>query len=756
MPAKKPAPSTLNPISQAQQYWTDVWQRSVLFWDILRQRGNEYTEHEQSGKPPVLVFDFHIILDARKFKRPANYALAAIIPPDDCVPTDPNKRPFVVIDPRAGHGPGIGGFKMDSEIGIALRAGHPCYFVMFFPHPVEGQTIECVTQAERQFLDKVNERHPNAPGKPFVIGNCQGGWALMILASLSPESVGPILLAGTPLSYWAGVEGKNPMRYMGGLSGGTWMASLAGDLGNGKFDGAHLVNNFEKLDPGNTHWSKMYSLYANVDTERERFLEFERWWGGHFLLNKEEMEWISQNLFVGNRLSAGEITIDGEAVDLRNIRSPIVVFASWGDNITPPQQALNWIPDLYDSATQIRDNEQTIVYFLHEQIGHLGIFVSAGVANREHSEFVSALDLIDVLPPGLYEAIITDTTPDMPGLSMGDDRHVIRFEPRDVSDILALGDAGGDGSGREGEKAFEVVRHVAEINQSIYNQYVSPVIQMFSNEMTATFMRNMNSSRLERNMFSDSNPALKALKPIAEMVRAQRKSVAPDNPWLQAEIKNSTAIRRGWDNFRDVRDAGYEKLFKAIYESPQLARMVGFTPKNRERAHHGMNEQMRARQKEHESWFEHGNVESGFLRLLIFVAIGNGVIDERPFNGIKRLMSEFGPDKAVTLQQLKDTVKQQTFLVRMDEQRALNGLTALLPTKADRQRAIKLARDLLALGGPISPEKEARLQRVELALKLVGNPKAQPVTSSKLNQAAAPRKLAPAKKMIVSTTTKKR
>ena len=374
-------------------YWIDAWQRTVLTWDVLRQRGNQYLEHEESGQPPVLVFDYDMVLDARSFAKPANYALVRIRPPAGCPVADTAKRPFVVIDPRAGHGPGIGGFKIDSEIGIALKHGHPCYFVMFFPQPVPGQTIESVCAAEVQFLRHVGELHAQAD-KPFVIGNCQGGWALLMAASLAPEAVGPLLLAGSPISYWAGVEGKNPMRYSGGLLGGSWMASLAGDIGHGVFDGAYLVNNFENLNPSNTYWSKLYNLYAKVDTEGERFLEFEKWWGGHYLMNKQEMEWISQNLFVGNKLSSGQVeSFDGKhRVDLRNIRTPIVVFASWGDNITPPQQALNWIADLYDSVDEIRLNEQTIVYCLHEKIGHLGIFVSAGIAQRETAELASALD----------------------------------------------------------------------------------------------------------------------------------------------------------------------------------------------------------------------------------------------------------------------------------------------------------------------------------------------------------------------------
>ena len=82
------------------------------------------------------------------------------------------------------------------------------------------------------------------------------------------------------------------------------------------------------------------------------------------------MQWIVDNLFVGNRLSTGEIrTSDGLRIDLRNIKSPIVCFCSWGDNITPPQQALDWILDLYDNVDEIVANGQTIVYSLRTRSG---------------------------------------------------------------------------------------------------------------------------------------------------------------------------------------------------------------------------------------------------------------------------------------------------------------------------------------------------------------------------------------------------
>jgi pimeloyl-ACP methyl ester carboxylesterase len=244
----------------------------------LNERGITYVAQSAKTAPHVLTFPLEILRDGRTLERPANYALVRIIPPND-VTVDPTKPPIVVVDPRAGHGPGIGGMKPESEIGVGLRAGHPVYFIGFLPKPEPGQTIEAVCHAEGTFIEDVAQRHPEAEGKPIVIANCQAGWQTMMMAAIRPDLTGPIILAGSPLSYWAGVRGKNPMRYLGGLLGGTWLTELSGDLGAGIFDGAHLVANFESLNPANTYWTKPYNVYSKVDTEPERFLDFETWWG---------------------------------------------------------------------------------------------------------------------------------------------------------------------------------------------------------------------------------------------------------------------------------------------------------------------------------------------------------------------------------------------------------------------------------------------------------------------------------------------
>jgi pimeloyl-ACP methyl ester carboxylesterase len=562
-------------VAKAVEYMVDAGQRSVLFFDIMRQRGDQYREHIAQTAPNVLSYAAELIIDGRKLEQPVNYALVRIIPPKG-VEIDLERRPFIVVDPRAGHGPGIGGFKADSEIGVAMKAGHPCYFVGFLPEPMPGQTIERIARAEAIFIEKVIERHPDADGKPCVIGNCQAGWAIMILASLRPELFGPVIVAGAPLAYWAGEHGKYPMRYSGGLLGGSWLTALTGDLGAGKFDGAWLVQNFEGQNPSNTLWTKQYNVYSKVDTEADRYLEFERWWGGHVNLNAEEIQFIVDELFIGNNLAAGRIKMsDGTDVDLRNIKSPIVVFCSKGDNVTPPQQALDWILDLYADVDEIRAYGQTIVYTVHESIGHLGIFVSGGVAKKEHAEFSSNIDLIDVLPPGLYEATFEARGADTAHDELVVGQWVMRCEARTLDHIRAMG-----GNSPEDERRFETAKRVSEMNLAAYRKYLQPWIKSMVTPQVADLMHNLHPLRLQYEAFSSQNPLMKAVESAADKAREERKPVANDNPFLAFQEQMSKQIVSSLDKWRDSTEALSEAMFLAVYGSPALQAAVGVDPKS--------------------------------------------------------------------------------------------------------------------------------------------------------------------------------
>jgi Protein of unknown function (DUF3141) len=693
------------------EYMTDAVQRTILFWDVLRQRSDQYYAQKEKAVPNVLSFDAELVLDARTFKRPANYLLVRVKPPEGVV-IDPKKRPFVVVDPRAGHGPGIGGFKADSELGMAMRAGHPSYFVGFTPDPMPGQTIEDIMHAEAVFLEKVIELHPDADGKPCVIGNCQAGWAVMMVAATRPELFGPVIIPGSPLSYWAGVEGENPMRYTGGLAGGSWMTALTSDLGNGKFDGANLVTNFENLNPANTLWTKNYDLWRKVDSEGSRFLEFEKWWGGHVNLNGEEMQWIVDQLFVGNKLATAEIvTSDGVRIDLRNIRSPIIVFCSKGDNITPPQQALGWIVDLYGKDDDIRACGQTIVYAIHESVGHLGIFVGGGIARKEHQEFASNIDLIDVLPPGLYEAVMTPKTADVanPELVTGD--WIVRFEPRTLDDVRAI-----VRPDPENERRFAAVQRVSEINLGLYRTLFQPFVQASINDQTSGWLHKLNTSELPLELFSDRNPLMRQIAQLAEQIREHRQPVSPDNPFLQWQAMISDGIIAALDGYRDLRDSSMEKIFLSIYSSPLLQALVGLPSSDEApRPRPGMEPERIAfieqRIAELKARIAEGGAHEAAIRSLVYIGMEGPGVDERAFNEL--LLIRAG-HSAMTLAEFKQILREQFFSLLLDRDGALAAIPKMLPADpAVRTEMLDVIRRTVASVGTASGDRAERLAQIE-------------------------------------------
>jgi hypothetical protein len=709
--ADQGAKAALQAWGPVAEYMTDAVQRTVLFWDVMRQRSEQYYEQKAAAVPHVLSFDAELVLDGRTFEKPVNYLLVRVKPPAGMV-VDPLKRPFVVVDPRAGHGPGIGGFKADSELGVAMRAGHPAYFIGFTPEPMPGQTIEDIMQTEAVFLEKVIALHPGAEGKPCVIGNCQAGWAVLLVAAIRPELFGPIVVPGSPLSYWAGVEGENPMRYTGGLAGGSWMTALAGDLGNGKFDGGMLVENFENLNPSNTYWTKSYNLWSKVDTEGPRYIEFEKWWGGHVNLNAEEIQWIVDQLFVGNRLATAEIvTRDGARIDLRNIRSPIICFCSKGDNITPPQQALGWIHDLYGSDNDIRACGQTIVYAVHETVGHLGIFVSGGVAKKEHQEFASNIDLIDVLPPGLYEAVMTRKTAESVNQDVIGGDWIVRFEPRSLDDIRAIVQPD-----PENERRFATVRRVSEINLGLYRSMVQPFIKASMTEPRAEWLKKFKHTELPFEIFSDRNPLMKQVAQLAEQVREQRQPAAPDNPLLKWQAMISDGIIAALDSYRDQRDANLEKLFLAIYSSPVLQAMVGLGATDEApRPRPGMAPERIAlihdRIAELKAGVTKGGPREAAIRALLYVGMGGPGIDERAFNTLRLMRAE---NEGLTLEAFKQTVREQYFSLVLDPDGALAAIPDMLPADASkRTRILEAIRRTAEAGGAAPGERAARMARLE-------------------------------------------
>jgi pimeloyl-ACP methyl ester carboxylesterase len=660
-------------------------------------------------------------MDGRFFTKPVNYSMVRIIDRRQrkaAVISDAGERrtrikgevvdheglparPIIIIDPRAGHGPGIGGSKLDSQIGIALEFGHPVYFVLFAPDPEKDQTLVDVHQAEIKFLEKIIELHPDAP-RPAVIGNCQAGWAAALIGADRPDLTGPLIFNGSPLSYWGGTEGRNPMRYRGGLYGGIWLTSLSCDLGNGKFDGAHLVSGFEDLNPANTFWTKYIHLFNNADTEEKRYLDFEKWWGGFYRMNSDEMHFIVDRLFIGNELEQGKLWLeDGRLIDMKNIRSPIFAFASEGDNITPPPQALNWIKKVFGTVEEIKRCNQIIIYMVHQKVGHLGIFVSGSVARKEHRQILGNLGWLEFLQPGLYEMVI-----DEPPLHPKQEDWRVSFIERDMEDILKLDD------GQADEHAFSRVNKVSRLNDALYSTWLRPWVRLAVDEQLAETIRQLHPLRMQRYFISDMNIFLMPVKMLAQQVKMNRLPAADNNPFVAMEKCCTNAVEISLNLFRDLRDQSHELLFKSLYDNPFFAPMFRETePAEAETV-------AQETEKNGEEWereknrlrqlAERGGFTEACIRIMIAVAGRDKIIDVRKFHVAEQIFQENDKLKILTPGEFKAIVREQADILAAVPQMAIKSLRLMPLSQQDRFELIYIAERIARSDGEVIEKKDQK------------------------------------------------
>ncbi len=676
--APPPAPGWADPA-----LLRDAFERSVLTLDALRRRGNTYRAHAEAGEPPLLKFAHELLLDGRDLPRPCNYLLLHVLPPAGVAAPSTTARPVVVVDPRAGHGPGIGGFKDDSEVGVALRAGHPVYFVAFRSQPEEGQTLADVMAAEVRFLEEVAARHPQA-ARPVIVGNCQAGWAIAMLASLRPGLCGPLMLVGAPLSYWAGASTLNPMRYAGATLGGSWLASLTADLSGGRFDGAHLVDNFERLNPANTLWTKSFRLWAQPDAEAERFLEFERWWGGLFRMTGAEIEFIVENLFVGNRLARGDVVLDGQRVDLRNIRQPVIVFASHGDNITPPPQALDWIIDAWGSERAIAAAGRVIVYVLHETVGHLGIFVGADIARKEHDQIVNSLDVVENLPPGLYEMRVQlkDGAAPQRWDALEPGSFTVSYEHRTMDDLRAL-----NPEGREEEALFATVARWSELQANAYKAWVRPWMRALPLRAWGDWMAEWHPLRWQRRLWSDAHPAAAWVAQAAEQVRAQRHPLPTDHPGRQWERQLSESIEGLLNAWRDQRDQAVVQWTRWAFGPAGLGALLPPGESDEARAVARAEAEIAAWREEVLPRIAEGGPAQAVCRIVLAGMKSIGSFERRSFR-LASLLAALEDGQAARWREL---MRDEARIAAVAPVEALNALGEMLPSTEARERALALA-----------------------------------------------------------------
>ncbi|MCB2076951.1 MAG: DUF3141 domain-containing protein, partial [Novosphingobium sp.] len=346
--------------------------------------------------------------------------------------------------------------------------------------------------------------------------------------------------------------------------------------------------------------------------------------------------------------------------------------------ITPPQQALNWIPDLYGSVSELRARGHVIIYTLHDSIGHLGIFVSANVASKQHKQIASVVKTIEALAPGLYEMIIEEN----------DGAFTVDFQARTIDDILALDD------GREEEEEFAAVSQVSEWATRTYEMTVRPIVKAMVTPGSAEFLKRSHPMRVQRYMFTRDNPLMKDIDGLADRVREKRIPAAPDNPFLKLERFAADAIEANWNLYRDMRDAMTEMMFHGIYATPWMRALAREGNKPAEHRDASQLPQVRtalAKAKQ-------GGYAEAIVRMLILLAAARGSVRRERLERSDKLLHSRPPFDTMPQEHRTQLIHEQSMIVEFAPQEALSTLPDLLHDDVDRIRAVNFVMDV---AGPV-------------------------------------------------------
>jgi hypothetical protein len=272
------------------------------------------------------------------------------------------------------------------------------------------------------------------------------------------------------------------------------------------------------------------------------------------------------------------------------------------------------------------------------------------------------------------------------------------------------------GNSPEDERRFAAAKRVSEINLAAYRKFLQPWIKGMVKPQMAEMMRNLHPLRLQYEAFSSQNPLMSAVKSLAERANEERKQVAADNPFVAFQEQVSKQIVNALDSWRDSQEALSEATFLAVYGSPALQAAVGIDPQSapsRRQEMSATHRQMLDRRiTELKSKISEGGLREAAIRGLLYVGSARGLVDERSLEALRNVRR--GDTGArLTLTEFKMLVREQFFMLLLDQEGALAAIPKLLPDNAKaRQAAFAAIREVLSASAVMPGEVVKRLKRV--------------------------------------------
>lgn len=287
-------------------------------------------------------------------------------------PGDPDGPATLVLPPQAGHDSCIVDFAPGQSQVQALRdAGLPRVVALDW----RGATYETRNATIADYVEALDQAVGQLGGCVNLVGDCQGGWLAAIYAAVRPAQVNTLTIAGAPIDFHAGSAAVHDWLSVLGQHDLAFYRSVVAAHG-GRLPGWFLLAGFIGMRP-QQEVDRQLGLILQLDDPEavSRYRAFEDWFKHTQDLPGAFYLWIVEQLFRDNLMIKGELTIDGDRVDLGAIRCPVVMLAGADDHISPAAQVFA----LADAVSSPPADRHSYVV----PGGHLGLFMGRA-ALQEH------------------------------------------------------------------------------------------------------------------------------------------------------------------------------------------------------------------------------------------------------------------------------------------------------------------------------------------------------------------------------------
>jgi hypothetical protein len=322
------------------------------------------------------------------------------------------------------------------------------------------------------------------------------------------------------------------------------------------------------------------------------------------------------------------------------------------------------------------------------------------------------MDVIDCLPPGLYEMVISPRPAEVPvgGFVTGD--WIARFEMRSLDDIRALGR-----NSPEDDRAFAAAARLSELNLSAYRTMMQPWVRMLSNQPMADMAKALNPLRLSYTMFADSNPWMKGVHDLAMGVAKSRQPVAIDNPFLGLQTQISGQIVARLDAYRAARDKLAEQAFFGFYGSPFVQKLLGFNGTSEVRPIPATSPEtsaaQHARSDAYAAMLLTGGFDEALTRAVLYVTAADRMLDQRCALALNAARQHL---MRLSLAAFKVMVRDQFFVLLLEHEQAVEALATLVPKPDARKQLLQHVQAIVSAGDPPSAAEHERLARLSQVL----------------------------------------